>query len=97
MIRYMKGRGLCLVLSLRGSVYKKVGWPTVISTCLSITFSLMRELGDFGSMFTSLGNTYAYQVFTFVLGFVLVFRCQQAYNRFWEGRGAIESVRQLTV
>lgn len=81
-----------MVLSCRGSVYTKVGWPTVVATSLSVTFSLMRELGDFENIFTSLGATYAYQVFTFVLGFVLVFRCQQAYNRFWEGRGAIETM-----
>ena len=30
------------------------------------------------------------QIYTFVLGFVLVFRCNLAYQRFWEGRTCLE-------
>jgi predicted membrane chloride channel (bestrophin family) len=33
-----------------------------------------------------------YQVFTYVLGFVLVFRINLAYGRWWEGRGHIEQM-----
>ena len=38
----------------------------------------------------SSASFYGYQVFTAVLGFVLVFRCQLAYSRFWDGRSAVE-------
>jgi hypothetical protein len=31
-----------------------------------------------------------WQIYTFVLGFVLVFRCNLAYQRFWEGRTCLE-------
>lgn len=37
-------------------------------------------------------NPFGFQIFTFVLGFVLVFRCQMAYGRFWEGRRSVEQM-----
>ena len=33
-----------------------------------------------------------HEVFTYVLGFVLVFRINLAYGRWWEGRGHIEQM-----
>jgi len=35
-------------------------------------------------------HPYVYQVYTFVLGFVIVFRANLAYSRFWEGRSCLE-------
>jgi len=35
-------------------------------------------------------HPYVYQIYTFVLGFILVFRCNLSYARFWEGRTNIQ-------
>lgn len=35
-------------------------------------------------------HPYPYQVFSFIVGFILVFRSNSAYQRFWEGRTTIQ-------
>eukprot|EP00746_Dinoflagellata_sp_MGD_P154827 gnl/MRDRNA2_/MRDRNA2_85057_c0_seq2.p1 gnl/MRDRNA2_/MRDRNA2_85057_c0~~gnl/MRDRNA2_/MRDRNA2_85057_c0_seq2.p1 ORF type:complete len:578 (-),score=110.05 gnl/MRDRNA2_/MRDRNA2_85057_c0_seq2:99-1790(-) len=41
----------------------------------------------------SLSNSAAYSGFTFVVGFLLVFRTSQAYTRFWEGATMVHNMR----
>ena len=37
-------------------------------------------------------NPYPYQLYAYVVGFSLVFRCNLSYNRFWEARGALATM-----
>lgn len=84
--------GLPLLFQLTGSIYPRV----VPHICLAsgIVLALKgvdhwTDIDDFNSIFD---HPYVYQIYTFVLGFVMVFRSSLAYSRFWEGRTNIESM-----
>lgn len=92
MIRY-QDRNLSLVCRLEGSVYINTLHHSGLATILAIGCLIWRDVFDGGQYFTVFSSeTFTYSVFTFVLGFVLVFRCQLAYERFWGGRSAMEQM-----
>ena len=37
-------------------------------------------------------HPYPYQLFAYLVGFVIIFRTQQSYGRFWEGRTSIQQM-----
>jgi len=97
MIQYRTGTwGLAFVFSSRGSVFPKAvafAVPCAIM-CMGFRVLLNQEeqlggqmlgAGDVGS--TVLSN------FTFILGFLTVFRSQQAYSRWWEGGRLLMKLR----
>lgn len=91
MIRYAHLSGFHMLLQLQGSVYLDTLKHAIPGSLIGMGFSIWRYYEDKKTgVFESLTESYAYAVFTFVLGFVVVFRCQLAYGRFWEGRQSLE-------
>ena len=93
MIRYTD-RNFSLVCRLEGSVYVNTLFHSVPAALVAVACVLWRDLGDGKELdaFEVFSETFAYGVFTSVVGFVLVFRCQLAYDRFWRGRRALEQM-----
>jgi len=81
--------GLCLIFRLQGSVYGRVLPYALFSAAQVLMLKGLKywDVYDFSDVFD---HPYFYQIYTFVLGFVLVFRCNLAYQRFWEGRTCLE-------
>ncbi|CAE7666202.1 unnamed protein product [Symbiodinium sp. CCMP2592] len=85
MIEYSHGRwGIRVLLQLRGSVIPKaLVWSV---PCAAITVLLHQfwdsEKGDENKQMEGIDQIWS--KFTFVLGFLIVFRSNQAYSRFWE-------------
>jgi len=88
MLYYNNGSEIWILFQTHGSVYGRVLPYGVLAAGLCVMIKLLEEHTDLS--IKTFEHPYAYQVFTFVVGFVLVFRCQLAYGRFWEGRDAIE-------
>eukprot|EP00927_Polykrikos_kofoidii_P083347 TRINITY_DN8504_c0_g2_i1.p1 TRINITY_DN8504_c0_g2~~TRINITY_DN8504_c0_g2_i1.p1 ORF type:complete len:572 (+),score=90.86 TRINITY_DN8504_c0_g2_i1:62-1717(+) len=75
------------IFSCHGSVFPKaVFWavPSALSAALIHTFVDMVPDKNVSTIWSS---------FCFVLGFLIVFRSQQAYSRFWEGTTLLNQVR----
>eukprot|EP00930_Biecheleria_cincta_P056315 TRINITY_DN4245_c0_g1_i2.p1 TRINITY_DN4245_c0_g1~~TRINITY_DN4245_c0_g1_i2.p1 ORF type:complete len:515 (+),score=54.53 TRINITY_DN4245_c0_g1_i2:87-1631(+) len=75
------------IFQLKGSVFLKslvLAVPSTIVALVLHMFVITRDadlsMGQFGS-------------YNFVLGFLIVFRCQQAYSRFWEAASILQQVR----
>lgn len=82
---------LGMVCRLRGSVFPKAtvfAFPTA-------TVAVLLQLASqrYGVNVEMLNNTAAYSSFSFVVGFLLVFRTSQAYTRFWEGTTLMQLLR----
>eukprot|EP00929_Paragymnodinium_shiwhaense_P056733 TRINITY_DN2839_c0_g1_i1.p1 TRINITY_DN2839_c0_g1~~TRINITY_DN2839_c0_g1_i1.p1 ORF type:complete len:620 (-),score=119.40 TRINITY_DN2839_c0_g1_i1:116-1975(-) len=97
MIEYEFGDwGIHFIWRCNGSVILKSVKIAIPAALLSVVYKLtifsaflgypLPELG--GSPFTALWGGY-----TFILGFLLVFRTQIAYGRFWEGCSILQSVK----
>jgi len=96
MIRYDTGKwNISFACQLYGSVFPKAfcwAFPaSVFATVLNIVFNRDEEIasrvgaGDVGTNILS--------GFTFILGFLIVFRSQVAYSRWWEGGTLLQKVR----
>jgi len=72
-----------------GSVYFNV-LPYATFTCMHVMLLKAGEYYGFWITSEIVSHPFVYQVFTFVLGFVIVFRANLAYQRFWEGRTCLE-------
>jgi len=81
--------GVFLTCVCNGSVYWNV-LPYASFTVLHVLILKAGPFYDLWEMGAIIGHPFVYQVFTFVLGFVIVFRANLAYQRFWEGRGMLE-------
>jgi len=81
--------GLGLICKLEGSVYGRVVWPTIFSSLVIIIVKGLDYFYDLQPM-SIFNHPNVYQTYTIVLGFVVVFRCNLAYGRFWEGRSMLE-------
>jgi len=96
MIRYDTGKwNIAFAFSLRGSVFPKAFmWAlpsSLVATFLNIWFQTDKELSDTvgaGDVGTSILSG-----FTFILGFLIVFRSQVAYSRWWEGGALLQKIR----
>jgi predicted membrane chloride channel (bestrophin family) len=67
--------------------------PGLLATSISIVFSLwenadkeIRVRADF------ISHPYAFQLFAYLLGFLMVFRTNFAYNRYWEAIGTVQAM-----
>jgi len=95
MIEYKADKwGIFFAFHLKGSVFpKSFGFAL---GCSVTTVTLHWLLGDYGLKdevdIGSKGTTVC-SMFTFVLGFLLVFRTQQAYSRWWEGGSLLQEMR----
>lgn len=90
MIIYESDNLYKVIFRLKGSVYIPTFQNSLLSMLIAGGLCIVREYDK--SPFSNFENAWSYSVFTFVLGFVLVFRCQMAYKRFWDGREAIEAM-----
>jgi len=94
MIEYDQRSGMCgganLIFKLKGSVFGQVAPNASVAAGIALGLKIL------GLFFPALldnatfNHPFPYSVFTFVLGFVIVFRCENAYLRFWEGRTMLE-------
>jgi len=80
-----------LIFWIEGSVYLATLVHSIVASIFALGFVFLRDKTD-EKVFQVFEETFAYSVLTFVLGFVLVFRCQLAYSRFWVGREALETM-----
>eukprot|EP00930_Biecheleria_cincta_P046476 TRINITY_DN32054_c0_g1_i1.p1 TRINITY_DN32054_c0_g1~~TRINITY_DN32054_c0_g1_i1.p1 ORF type:complete len:612 (-),score=110.19 TRINITY_DN32054_c0_g1_i1:58-1893(-) len=88
MIDYSPGRWqVALVFRCSGSVFPKAAAWAIPSTLLAVLLHkwvIERDENMSVSQFSS---------YNFVLGFLVVFRSQQAYSRFWEAATIVQQVR----
>lgn len=100
MITYQPGKwGLAFSLTCYGSVFPKsfcIAGPCALCCLAGRLFNeyVLPELSgeeyetpDSGEYMTILGS------FNFILGFLIVFRSQQAYERWWEGGTLLQQIR----
>jgi len=99
MIQYDNASTLLILCHMSGSVYLKAGKQAADAGIHALVFSFWRDDLEVFDTFNAFdfsrndsSSTYGYQIFTFVLGFVVVFRCQMGYSRFWHGRVALETM-----
>lgn len=96
MITYEPGYwGLRCIFQMQGSVFPKaMVWAT---PCATAAFILHRVLHDDSEMkeLIGIGDVAAtvFGGFNFILGFLVVFRSQQAYARWWEGGTLLQQLR----
>lgn len=74
-----------LALQLRGSVAPNIFPRVLFFSLLGFLVSLLYDMG-FSVSWQFLGTVITNVVFNLVLGLLLVFRTNTAYERFWEGR-----------
>ena len=80
MITYRKAwGGLILLCRLDGSPAARAILPASLSTLLALALALLTRLDEKRLL---MEHPYPYQIFCFVVGFLLVFRTQAAYNRY---------------
>mmetsp|Transcript_32228 Transcript_32228/g.73696 ORF Transcript_32228/g.73696 Transcript_32228/m.73696 type:complete len:649 (-) Transcript_32228:121-2067(-) len=84
------------LLVLNGSVFPSAG---VVAVPCGLVAVLMRVIMDHGGLDFLQGSesilldSQAWTGFTFLVGFLIVFRTSQAYNRFWDGCTATHQMR----
>eukprot|EP00928_Gymnodinium_smaydae_P081941 TRINITY_DN65371_c0_g1_i1.p1 TRINITY_DN65371_c0_g1~~TRINITY_DN65371_c0_g1_i1.p1 ORF type:complete len:492 (-),score=36.87 TRINITY_DN65371_c0_g1_i1:159-1589(-) len=95
MIEYEHGTWGCLfAFQLRGSaIPRALAWALTCAT-LASGFHVLLENSD-GPWVTALADISGdvLRGFTFVLGFLIVFRTQKAYSRWWEGGTLLQQLR----
>jgi len=103
MIPYDTGKwGISFIFKIRGSVFPKtLTWavPNAL-VAFMVKYAMVNYWGDYDGDtvlqrgdYTSSGFTALWSGYTFILGFLLVFRTQIAYSRFWEGCTALQQVK----
>jgi len=81
--------GFRMMFRSRASVFSKTLPAALFAAGVTLTLKILGHYGhyDRGDHFK---DQFSYQVYTFCLGFFLVFRCSQAYQRHWEARTEVE-------
>eukprot|EP00928_Gymnodinium_smaydae_P047886 TRINITY_DN31991_c0_g1_i1.p1 TRINITY_DN31991_c0_g1~~TRINITY_DN31991_c0_g1_i1.p1 ORF type:complete len:471 (-),score=72.79 TRINITY_DN31991_c0_g1_i1:410-1822(-) len=79
------------ICQISGSVLPKSFLIAFFPTVAAIVAGYLIEY--YGIDYTPVANNATYSSFTFVVGFLLVFRNQTAYARFWEGTSQIQVLR----
>eukprot|EP00931_Biecheleriopsis_adriatica_P063931 TRINITY_DN38808_c0_g1_i1.p1 TRINITY_DN38808_c0_g1~~TRINITY_DN38808_c0_g1_i1.p1 ORF type:complete len:566 (-),score=102.45 TRINITY_DN38808_c0_g1_i1:91-1668(-) len=96
MIEYDPGRyGLYFAFQLQGSVFPRALVPALLSTCITIVlhWTLRMNPGNLEKFGAGDAEASIMGGFTFILGFLVVFRSQQAYSRWWEGGTLLQQLR----
>eukprot|EP00440_Ansanella_granifera_P019993 gb/GFBE01021724.1/.p1 GENE.gb/GFBE01021724.1/~~gb/GFBE01021724.1/.p1 ORF type:complete len:552 (+),score=55.95 gb/GFBE01021724.1/:1-1656(+) len=101
MIEYSTGRfGVGLAFRVPGSVIPKALLWAVPNGLFAVLLHFLRNHPDGvdgkylrNSMFSVEGSDGLYAGYTFILGFLIVFRNSQAYGRLWEGANELATVR----
>eukprot|EP00928_Gymnodinium_smaydae_P052602 TRINITY_DN3660_c0_g1_i3.p1 TRINITY_DN3660_c0_g1~~TRINITY_DN3660_c0_g1_i3.p1 ORF type:complete len:643 (+),score=105.58 TRINITY_DN3660_c0_g1_i3:75-1931(+) len=79
------------ICRLHGSVMPKACGIAILPTLVAIGLSI--AIAQYEIDFVFMSNSAAYSSFTFVVGFLLVFRTQTSYARFWEGTTLLQVLR----
>jgi len=79
------------MLQVRGSVFPKALLWACPSVCISIGFHT--AIQEFEWDVPNLNGSQIWTGYNMALGFLLVFRTQQAYSRWWEGGTLLQQVR----
>mmetsp|Transcript_71698 Transcript_71698/g.222349 ORF Transcript_71698/g.222349 Transcript_71698/m.222349 type:complete len:464 (+) Transcript_71698:160-1551(+) len=98
MIRYQRGgiHFLLKVFQLQGSVFPFACMVALPAACWA---AALKELTDRGIIdlpeedITFLKNNAAWNSFSVLVGFLVIFRTSQAYNRFWDGATSTHQMR----
>jgi len=98
MITYETG-GRWFILNLfkmQGSVFPKACVVSVPSGVATATFVYLLQEGFIGDHFLNedsvMNNNAIWSGFSFLVGFLVVFRTSQAYSRFWEGASSMHKM-----
>merc|ERR1719359_886740 len=99
MITYDPGRwGISFASTCKGSVFPKsfsVSAPCAVAC--AILHKMLRQNKSMTEKILSVDGTadgrYVLGGFTAILGFLIVFRSQQAYSRWWEGGTLLQQIR----
>lgn len=84
------------LLGLRGSVFPKAMLSAVLVTLICYVIKLLEVRGHLGIDLKELqlvDNSAVYSGFSFTLGFILVFRTSQSYNRFWVSATSVNAMK----
>jgi len=97
MIRYRKTCcGFFLLFRVAGTAWPYGVLPGLLATGISIGFSywekLDEEIRDRSSPNGFISHPYAFQLFAYLLGFLMVFRTNFAYQRYWEAMGMVQAM-----
>mmetsp|Transcript_135731 Transcript_135731/g.378145 ORF Transcript_135731/g.378145 Transcript_135731/m.378145 type:complete len:537 (-) Transcript_135731:79-1689(-) len=101
MVQHSPGkRNILVASSLRGTIFSKAGVWGVTSSIIAVSLHYILDLekdtedGATGKMLGA-GTVGASILggFTFILGFLIAFRSQQAYSRWWEGGALMQQLR----
>lgn len=84
--------GLPLIFQITGSIYPRCLPHILISCSVVATLKALEYWTDITWFKEVFDHPYVYQIYTFVLGFIMVFRSSLAYSRFWEGRTELETM-----
>eukprot|EP00930_Biecheleria_cincta_P033989 TRINITY_DN23522_c0_g1_i1.p1 TRINITY_DN23522_c0_g1~~TRINITY_DN23522_c0_g1_i1.p1 ORF type:complete len:540 (-),score=69.79 TRINITY_DN23522_c0_g1_i1:179-1798(-) len=86
MIDYNTGTwGISFIFTLRGSVFPKAFCIALPNAAIAALLSILVFGDEAGKIDSFNGIDEVWSGYTFVLGFLIVFRNNQAYSRFWEG------------
>ncbi|OLP89053.1 Suprabasin [Symbiodinium microadriaticum] len=94
MIYYRKGYGGLLILfRIVGTSWPFGVAPGLIALAISLILSFWPALDDIiRSRDDFISHPYAFQLFAYLLGFLMVFRTNFAYQRYWEAIGAMQNM-----
>ncbi|CAE7153816.1 unnamed protein product [Symbiodinium pilosum] len=96
MIVYQPGSwGVGFALRLHGSVFPRAFAPAGICAAFTLLLHWLLRLdpATLEVIGTGASEQGVFDGFTFVLGFLIVFRSQQAYSRWWEGGTLLQQLR----
>mmetsp|Transcript_34653 Transcript_34653/g.78361 ORF Transcript_34653/g.78361 Transcript_34653/m.78361 type:complete len:499 (+) Transcript_34653:133-1629(+) len=92
MIHYKKGcAGLWIVLHFAGTSWSSGIIPGLISACIGLAISQVSDLdATISDEDRFIDNPYPFQLFAYMVGFLMVFRTNFAYQRYWEALDAVQ-------
>lgn len=83
-----------LILRWRGSIFPKaLLWAIPASINAGVVNWLWYDIGGLEGIAEVSAAAAVWSSFTFILGFLVVFRAQQAYARYWEGATLVQQAR----
>lgn len=95
MIHYESGKwGVWSLTRYRGSVFPKAfAWALPNAVCIVLLHYFEIDIKENWNDYNVEGVKEVWASYTFILGFLLVFRSSQAYSRYWDGAKLIFQVR----
>eukprot|EP00930_Biecheleria_cincta_P013131 TRINITY_DN11870_c0_g1_i5.p1 TRINITY_DN11870_c0_g1~~TRINITY_DN11870_c0_g1_i5.p1 ORF type:complete len:542 (+),score=78.55 TRINITY_DN11870_c0_g1_i5:139-1764(+) len=96
MIIYDPGRcGILYAWTLKGSVFPRASVPGLLASLVAVTLHYVLRMNQDTLQQFGAGDASANVLggFSFILGFLIVFRSQQAYSRWWEGGTLLQQLR----